>query len=369
MSGPAEAVQEKHLLFTGFPGFIGRRLIQALAVQEPAYYFHLLTLPHFTAKAEEEIHVLDGRVPGLAQRVQIHPGDITSPRLGLATPDYERLASKCRYVYHLAAIYDLAVAKQPAYRINLDGTSHVLDFCAAAKVDRLVYFSTCYVSGKRGGTVYEHELFVGQQFKNYYEETKCKAEIEVRKRMDHIPTVIIRPAIVIGDSRTGETNKYDGPYYIISLLADFQRRGWLVNGMPFPLLGPGAATVNLIPIDYLIDVTAALDKHPEAIGMTFQVADPQPLRVSAVLKEIARRFDMNVIGQVPMFTVELALSLPGIAEFVGIPKQSLAYFDHHVNYDTTNVTRILGGTPVCPQLETYLDVIVDFVRKHPRPPA
>ena len=60
------------------------------------------------------------------------------------------------------------------------------------------------------------DLQVGAPFNNFYEETKHLAEVEVRQRMAAgLPATIYRPAIVVGDSHTGETQKYDGPYFIM----------------------------------------------------------------------------------------------------------------------------------------------------------
>ena len=79
--------------------------------------------------------------------------------------------------------------------------------------------STAYVAGDRTGSVYEHELVVGQGFKNHYESTKFQAELWVRQRMDEIPTTVYRPAIVVGDSQNGETEKFDGPYYVLRTIS------------------------------------------------------------------------------------------------------------------------------------------------------
>ena len=64
----------------------------------------------------------------------------------------------------------------------------------------------------------ESELACGQPFKNHYESTKFGAEVLVRASMDEVPTTIYRPAIVVGDSETGVTAKFDGPYYLLRLL-------------------------------------------------------------------------------------------------------------------------------------------------------
>src|SRR5205085_3351346 len=83
---------------------------------------------------------------------------------------------------------------------------------------RLHYISTCYVSGNLPRVFTEDDLECGQTFNNYYEETKYLAEIEVRSRMTRIPTTIYRPSVVVGDSTTGATQKFDGPYYVIQWL-------------------------------------------------------------------------------------------------------------------------------------------------------
>ena len=73
--------------------------------------------------------------------------------------------------------------------------------------------------------VYEHELVMGQEFKNHYESTKFQAEVWARDMMDRVPTTIVRPAIVVGDSQTGETQKFDGPYFILRTIAEAERAG------------------------------------------------------------------------------------------------------------------------------------------------
>ena len=110
------------------------------------------------------------------------------------------------------------------WRQQVDGTGNVLELCLAAKqLERLVYISTAYVAGRRTGVVYEHELAMGQTFKNHYESTKFQAEVWVRQTMDRVPTTILRPAIVVGDSQTGETQKFDGPYYLLRAIAQAER--------------------------------------------------------------------------------------------------------------------------------------------------
>ena len=121
------------------------------------------------------------------ERIEILEGDIAERRLGLADADWERLTAEVTSAFHLAAIYNLAVPLEIAQRVNVDGTGNVLELCAACeRLGRLNYVSTAYVAGVRTGVVYEHELALGQSFKNHYESTKFQAEVWVREAMDAV---------------------------------------------------------------------------------------------------------------------------------------------------------------------------------------
>src|ERR687896_2640040 len=198
------AVFEGHVLLTGYPGFIGRRLADRL-VDGGA---------RVTALVERRMAAAAREASG--GRVEVVEGDIAQRRLGLDGAEWDRLTAEVGHVFHLAAVYDLSVPLELAQRVNVDGTGNVLELChACERLERLNYVSTAYVAGVRRGVVYEHELTLGQGFKNHYESTKFQAEVWVRSAMDEIPTTIYRPAIVVGDSRTGETQKFDGPYYLL----------------------------------------------------------------------------------------------------------------------------------------------------------
>ena len=127
--------------------------------------------------------------------------------------------------------------------MNVDGTGNVLDLCAPREqLERLNYVSTAYVAGDRTGVVYEHELVLGQGFKNHYESTKFQAELWVHQTMDRVPTTVHRPAIVVGDSHTGETQKFDGPYYLLRTISRSVK-----ERMPIPQFGRAEAPFNSCP--------------------------------------------------------------------------------------------------------------------------
>ena len=218
---PAELLDERvthsNILITGFPGFLaGQLLSRLLDHHAPETRIVALVLPSMRVEAGMQLAQIVSDAQ--RERFEIVEGDITLPQMGLDDATYERLSAEVGVVWHLAALYDLSVDEIPAYKVNVTGTIHVLDFCeACTSFVRLNYVSTCYVSGDRQGVVYEGELDMRQGFKNHYEETKFWAEVEVQRRWDELETVVLRPSIVVGDSYSGKTAKYDGPYYIFDL--------------------------------------------------------------------------------------------------------------------------------------------------------
>ena len=351
------------ILFTGFPGFIGRRLVEKLLPVWPDAEWYLLVLPQVQHHAQHEVADIEARFPEAAGKLHVVPGDITQPHMGLAPDVAASMKKVVSYAFHLAAVYHLSVPKKVAYNVNVDGTVHLLDFLQECpNFKRFEYVSTCYVAGKRVGLVREEELEMGQGFKNFYEETKFRAEVEVRKRMAQIPTIIIRPGIVIGDSVTGETAKYDGPYYIMKLMKS------LPSVVPLPGLGKMAAYVNLVPVDYVVNAAAALVQHPEAVGRTFHLADPRPLTAGEIYRLIADHFEMRVLPlRLPSKPLEAFFKkYPRLGDTIGLPAELLTYFNHDARFDTTNTRMFLEPMGIsCPYLPDYFDKIFGYFMSHP----
>jgi thioester reductase-like protein len=348
---------------TGATGFIGRRLVERILEETPGIGFAFLVQKKFENVVAADIARWKATEPGRDSEMTVHVGDITDPRLGLSVEEYDRLAAEVTEVWHLAAIYDLAVPFDVAKRINVHGTHHVLAFCkACSKLKKLVYFSTSYVSGSRTGLILEPELVEGQSFKNHYESTKFAAEVAVRQAIDAgLPGVIIRPGIVVGDSRTGETDKFDGPYFGMQFVHSLK---WL----PIPLPRPGAskAEVNLVPIDYLVAATVALAHSKKALGGTYQVVDPAPMPAKELYTEICRLITGKPsMGEVPPALLDATLSVKPISKLLGVPKEVLVYFNHPAKYDSARTLEMLEGTGVtCPDMHDYLPTLFRYWSEH-----
>jgi thioester reductase-like protein len=348
---------------TGFPGFLGSELVKRILARRSGARVLCLVQPKFAslaARRADEIAAEAGAGPGAVTLVE---GDVTRPGLGLAEP--AALARSVVEIFHLAAVYDLSVRRDLALAVNVEGTKNVLDFARRAeRLGRLQYVSTCYVSGRHGGLFREDDLELGQAFHNAYEETKYLAEIEVRRAMaDGLPATIYRPAIVVGDSATGETQKYDGPYFILRFLLKQPTLAVL------PVPGdPHRTYANFVPRDFVIAAIDALSTAAEAAGRCYQLADPEPPTVAQVLKLFSDATG-RIIVHLPA-TVKLAkaaiVHVPGVARLTEIPADAVDYFVHPARYDTTHATRDLAALGIrCPKLADYLPVLVDFMKRHP----
>jgi thioester reductase-like protein len=353
----------KTLFVTGFPGFLGSELVPRIIRRAPEAKAICLVQSKFSELARQRAREIIAADPSLAGRIDIIEGDITRPGLGL--PADGPLRESVAEIYHLAAVYDLSVGRDLAMRVNVEGTRHMLEFAAeCSALRRFQYVSTCYVSGTHAGAFSEDDLDRGQRFHNFYEETKFLAEVEVQNRMRAgLPATIYRPAIVVGDSRTGTTQKYDGPYSIIRLLLRQPRLAIM------PVVGdPNKAEVNLVPRDFVIDAIVYLSGREESIGRVFQLADPNPLTVAGLLAELARVTGRSMVRiPCPLAIAKASVAhVPGMRQLIGVPPEALDYFVHPARYSTRQTQAALSGSGIrCPRFQEYAERLVGFVVAHP----
>jgi nucleoside-diphosphate-sugar epimerase len=345
---------------TGFPGFLATRLVKRLAAEGAR--FILLTQPAFVGTALEATRQVARETGAASENFQIVPGDITRPDLGLLPHELEKARREVSSIFHLAAIYDLAVPRDVATHVNVEGTLNINEFAKTiSNLRRYNYVSTCYVAGKRTGLIRENELQHDAGFRNHYEETKYLAELSVHALRSEFPITIHRPAVVCGDSKTGETAKYDGVYYLIHYLRRWPGALTLLN------IGNPEVCLNLVPVDFVIESMVALAQDERAVGMTFQLADPAPLTTQELFNEISK-----VIGGRDSFTTMPAkivypvLMLPLAPKITGLPHSAVPYFFLEQTYDTTQAREILEPRGIrCPAFPDYVEALVNFVAEHP----
>ncbi len=351
----------KTIFLTGFPGFIAERLTARLA--RPDVQFFLLVQPQFLGKAAKVVETISQSTSTPLENFALIEGDITEPNLGISAEDYSILQSETSDIFHLAAAYDLAVSKDIAYSVNLEGTKNINDFARSVwALKRYNYISTCYVAGNRTGDILETELEHDAGFRNFYEETKYLAETEVENLKTDLPVTIFRPSVVVGDSNSGETAKYDGIYFLIQYLRKAPALLRFVN------VGNNDVRLNLVPVDFVVEAIAGLSMDENAIGKTIALADPNPLTTAELFDLIAEIMTGKKSSLIPPpKLIQVSLSTPLSPPVTGLPHSAVPYFFIAQTYDTSVAESLLAPHGIiCPNFRDYAANLLKFVEKHPR---
>jgi nucleoside-diphosphate-sugar epimerase len=291
--------------------------------------------------------------------VELAVGDTSDMDFGMSGSHFLELAQRVDVVHHCAFASYAGVRRDVAERVNVAGTAEVLELCEASERGcRLVLWSTATVSGKLQGRIAEGELTRPPSFPSVVEETRFRAEQMVRETMDHVPTTVLRPSIIVGDSRTGEIDRIEGPYLLILLMLSSP------VDLRVPLPGRGDVPLNLVPIDYVVDAGYAISQDPRSIGRTFHVVDENPPTARRVFELIAEATGRpGPVGSLPSQLATALLRTPGLERFSHIPRTFLEQLATAVTYDAHNTRELLSGTGIeCPKAATYLTVMVDYVR-------
>ncbi len=345
------------VLITGFPAFTAKRMAAKVLAEDPTARVFLLSRSKFSDAATEFLSSLPTEH---ARRAETVIGDVCDMDLGLSGNEFQILANEVTTIHHLAGIYYMGVDKATARRVNIEGTRGVLELAGESKrLRRMCHWSTAAVSGKRRGVVLEDELDHHQGFYNFYEETKYVAEQLAAAAQRRIPITIFRPGIIVGDSKSGEIDKFDGPYYLMVLVATNSLQVHL------PLPGRGTAPLPLVPIDYVIDAAYALSLDARAAGRTFHLTDPNPFSARRVYELVAERSQTKPPrGFIPKRLASTLLRAPGIEKLARAPLAFLESFDRQVFYNCRHALDLLAGTGIhCPSFDTYAERLVRYVRE------
>jgi thioester reductase-like protein len=346
------------VLVTGFPTtFLATRVVRKLVADDADVEVRCVVQDKSMPRAREELERLE---TSQKKRVTLLEGDCAAMDLGLSGPEFNQLAAEVDVVHHCAAVTYLGVEREVAEAVNVAGAREILELAqSAGHLRRLVAWSTALVSGARRGYVLEEELGAPAGFRNFIEETRYRAERLVRRAAEHVPTTILRPSIIVGDSATGEIDRFEGPYLLVLLMLsappDFR--------MPMP--GRGEIPLNLVPVDYVVDAGFAITRDARSIGRTFHIVDPDPLPARKVFELIARAAGRPVPrGFLPTNLAAAILKTPGLERFAHVPRAFLEQLATEVVYDDRNARELLTGHDLrCPPFETYVDTLVEHVRK------
>ena len=337
---------------TGGTGFIGRRIVSALLSRDDGSEVWILV-------RRESLSRLERLVEQWGERARPLVGDLTAPGLGLSESTVAGLGS-IDHVVHCGAVYDVTAdgpdAEAAMRRANVDGTRGVIDF--ALRTDAtLHHVSSIAVAGTFPGEYTEQDFDVAQDLPTPYHQTKFEAEMLVRAAPS-LRMRVYRPAVVVGDSRTGEMDKVDGPYYFFGLLAKLAVLPRLV-----PIMLPDTGRTNVVPVDYVVDAMVAIMHLPDRDGETFHLTAPKTIGLKHIYRGVAREAGLPELrATLPGSLATPFLRATGRAKILrnmtatqlGIPAQVLDVVDLAPTFTSDNAADALRGTEIrVPEFSTY----------------
>ena len=359
-------------LVTGGTGFIGKHLIRRLLDRGGTVYALV------REGSREKVDTLRTQLDTSGERLVTLVGDLSLPNAGLARDTIANLKGKIDHVFHLAALYDMTSRDSAAQQtVNVEGTRRAVQLAEAVGARCFHHMSSIAVAGLYKGYWREDMFDEWAETSQPYFRTKHDAEGVVR-RESRIPYRIYRPAIVVGDSKTGEIDKTDGPYYFFKLMQKLR------NAVPswVPVIGLEGGRINMVPVDFVADAVDYLAHRDGLDGGCFHLTDPEPYRAGEIMNlfaraahapEAAMRIDTRMIDAlVPRHIRDLVTNLPPVRRIVdtvlkdiGLPREIFMYVNYPTRFDARDAQRLLAeGGIECPRLDTYAPVLWDYWERH-----
>jgi short-subunit dehydrogenase len=356
-------------LVTGGTGFLGRHVVERLLRQGQAVWL----LVRDPARHADRLAAFDALVAAGHGALTVVRGDVTLPGLGVgAALDGVALD----HVLHLAAVYDLLAEEPTLQAVNVGGTAALLAWLRARGFGGVLHHvSSVAVAGDATGTFAEDDLERGQGFPHPYHRTKHDSERLVRE--SGLRTRIYRPSAIVGHSRTGEADRVDGPYFLMSPMKHLRYLlpGWV--SLPGYLHG----TLNMVPVDFVADALVHLARREGLDGRVFHLVDPDPPSIEATWNLLAEASGAPRIGRT-YGAGGLDKVLPGLGtligslgavqglrnaalEGLGVPTVVRDVKQFELRWETAATREALAGSGIaCPPQEAYLPVLWDYWARH-----
>jgi len=360
-----------HYFVTGATGFIGKRLVKKLLERKGA-------VVHFLIRRESEGKVATLREywglkgsAGAARAVPVF-GDLTEKKLGVSAEATKALKGQVDHFYHLAAVYDLEADADSQIAVNIDGTRNTVEFAKAIGAGHFHHVSSIAAAGLYEGVFREDMFDEAEGLDHPYFSTKHESEKIVRTECK-LPWTVYRPAVVVGDSRTGEMDKIDGIYYFFKLIQRLRQilPPWM------PSVGLEGGRINIVPVDYVVDTLDYLSHHHRTSGKCFHLVDPVGYRVGDVLdilSKAAHAPKMNLfvnaalLGFIPKSVKKGLMALApvrrvyrAVMQDLGLPEDMLTFVNYPTRFDCRETTAALKGSGIdCPNLKDYAWRLWDY---------
>ena len=350
-----KAPRGKVFFITGYPTFLAKNLIEGILAWDSVAVIAILAQPKYAKEARAWVRKVDG-----ARRVRVVDGDVLNMHLGLSSDEYKVLTNNVTHVFHAASISFIGTPEPIARRVNVDGTCNMLEFAAdCTRLARFNHFSSAFVSGSRTGVVIEDDLDRGQRFTDHIQRTRFLAEVQVRTAMKDLPISVFRPSMVVGNSITGEVDRLEGFYSFVRLILD------PAFNLPLPVPKNGAAPLNVVPVDFVIEAALAIAGRKDAAGRTYHLVDPNPYPVKQVLELIAQKVGRPRLSIVslPSRVTEVLKRVKWVARYSPAYVNAMEILGRFTVYHCTNTIAALKDTSVtCPSFDSYADRMIGFVK-------
>ena len=360
-----------HYFVTGATGFIGKRLVARLLQRKGA-------VVHFLIRQESE-----GKVAGLreywgvgASRAVPVFGDLTAKKLGVSADDVKALKGQVDHFFHLAAVYDLEADEESQIAVNVDGTRNTVEFAKAIGTGHFHHVSSIAAAGLYEGVFREDMFEEAENYDHPYFMTKHESEKIVRTECK-VPWSVYRPAAVVGDSRTGEMDKIDGPYYFFKLIQRMRQilPPWM------PSVGLEGGRINIVPVDFVVDALDHIAHQKRGSGACFHLVDPMGYRVGDVLdilSKAAHAPKMNLfvnaalMGFIPKSVKKGLMALApvrrvykAVMQDLGLPEDMMTFVNYPTRFDCRETLAALKGSGIeCPNLKDYAWRLWDYWERH-----
>ncbi len=310
------STSHRYILLTGATGFLGAQIARRL-IHETDLTLIVLVRAESQAAATHRLSRAWWDWPELvtalaegagtqSPRVEVLPGDISLPHLGLDEAEYSRLATRVTHIIHSAADLRFDGSPDEMRKTNLRGASNMLELARLAHRDhgleRYAHVSTAYVAGGRTGAVNEADLTAEYGFTNGYELSKYEAESLVQTAKSELPISVFRPGMIVGAADTGEIRTFNTVYFPLRLI--------LTGKLPVIPADP-ALPLNIIPVDYVAEAVVRLTFASEAKGLNFHLTAPaESLPKAGELVDFVRAWAREHLGVRLPRPVFLRLPLP-----------------------------------------------------------
>ena len=290
----------------------------------------------------------------------------------MAEGDLSALGGAIDHMFHLGAIYSLDADPQLEMTTNVEGTRNAVRFAERIGVKRFHHVSSIAAAGLYEGVFREDMFEEAEKLDHPYFASKHESERVVRNEC-RTPWRIYRPGIVVGDSRSGEMDKIDGPYYFFKLIQKMRRLlpPWM------PGVGLEGGRINLVPVDFVVRALDYLAHVDGQDGRCFHLTDPHPRRVGDILNIFARaahapdmtvRLNAALLNLIPRGVLHGVMSLTparrirkAIMKDLALPDEILSFVNYPTRFDSRETERLLAPTGISvPPLEDYAWRLWDY---------